>query len=440
MRKALVALALLGAATPPLYAEPLDHFKTRDDIGINKVPHLGESHILVIPTRVGESTFPAARLADLQKIFDPAGGPGTFRHYWKTVSNGRYDPIPTLAAPLLYPDRCPLPNTTVANCKITFTNISAVADGGVKVALEDMLSRVRDEQQIDLAQFDVNTGTGPGQDGYFDGLIFDSDIISGVGAPLEVLNLAPEVATTPGGGGTMIRAGVAAMAPPALHEFGHNLGFVDLYNGPPVNCLMADTTATLGAFSRQQIGWAEVDTIKATKRVSLAPVLDGGPILRIGEGTQYLLIENRGGVEHAALESWPAGLNVYAVDETKLPAGTFGFLDVVTQSLYFPNEKAPYLFVNWPIGCKESTTDAADSCVLTAEGTTRMLTNQDGTTAGFTLTLGKTAADGSIELVLDDGTIPGCAVANGAGSTGSALLLMFAIAFVRRRRDHAPRG
>ncbi len=74
-------------------------------------------------------------------------------------------------------------------------------------AFEDMLSRVRDEQQIDLAQFDVNTGTGPGQDGYFDGLIFDSDIISGVGAPLEVLNLAPEVATTPGGGGTMIRAG-----------------------------------------------------------------------------------------------------------------------------------------------------------------------------------------------------------------------------------------
>lgn len=438
MKKAFVALALLGAATTPLYAEPLDHFKTRDDIGINKVPHLGESHILVIPTRVGESTFPAARLTQLQKIFDPAGGPGTFRHYWQTVSNGRYDPIPTLAAPLLYPDRCPLPNTTVANCKITFTNISAIADGGVKLALEDMLSRVRDEQQIDLAQFDVNTGMGAGQDGYFDGLIFDSDIISGVGAPLEVLNLAPEVATQPGGGGTMIRAGVAAMAPPELHEFGHNLGFVDLYNGPPVNCLMADTTATLGAFSRQQIGWGDVEMVTATKQITLAPVLDGGKILRIGAGQQYLLLENRGGAEHAALETWPAGINVYAVDETKLPAGTFGFLDVATQSLYFPNEKAPYLFVNWPINCKEKTTDADDSCVLAAEGTTRVLTNQDGTAAGFTLTLGKTKADGSIELTLDDGTLAGCAISQGTGAGGSTLFVAFAIAAAsalgRRRR------
>lgn len=440
MKKAFVALALLGAATTPLYAEPLDHFKTRDDIGINKVPHLGESHVLVIPTRVGESTFPAARLAQLQKIFDPAGGPGTFRHYWQTVSNGRYDPIPTLAAPLLYPDRCPLPNTTVANCKITFTNISAVADGGVKIALADMLSRVRDEQQIDLAQFDVNAGSGPGEDGYFDGLLFDSDIISGVGAPLEVLNLAPDVATQPGGGGRMIRAGVAAMAPPELHEFGHNLGFVDLYNGPPVNCLMADTTATLGAFSRQQIGWGDVETVTATKQITLAPVLDGGKILRIGAGPQYLLVENRGGAHHAALESWPAGINVYAVDETKLPAGTFGFLDVTTQSLYFPNEQAPYLFVNWPINCKEKTIDADDSCVLTAEGTTRVLTNQDGTTTGFTLTIGKTAADGSIELRLDDGTSEGCAIADAASTRASALLLLLAFAAVgllgRRRRRH----
>ena len=58
----LAGLLEVGAAS----AEPLDHFATTDDIGVNKVPHLGESHVLVIPHRTGETAFPAARLAELQ--------------------------------------------------------------------------------------------------------------------------------------------------------------------------------------------------------------------------------------------------------------------------------------------------------------------------------------------------------------------------------------
>ena len=79
-----------GATEQAAQAEPLDHFATTDDVGLNKVPHTGESHVLVVPHRSGKSEFPATRLADLQRIFNPAGGPGTFRDFWRTTSNGRY--------------------------------------------------------------------------------------------------------------------------------------------------------------------------------------------------------------------------------------------------------------------------------------------------------------------------------------------------------------
>src|SRR5690349_10155369 len=114
LRMSLAFLAVFCASTT-LRANALDHLRTTDDIGINKVPHLGTSHILVIPMRVGEM-FPAGDLVMLQTYFASEGGPGTFRDYWRVNSNGRYDPIPTVVDPVIYLNSCPIPGKTVNNC------------------------------------------------------------------------------------------------------------------------------------------------------------------------------------------------------------------------------------------------------------------------------------------------------------------------------------
>ena len=47
---AIAAPCLAAPATARAYA--LDHLATTNDIGRNKVPHLGTSHILVVPLKV----------------------------------------------------------------------------------------------------------------------------------------------------------------------------------------------------------------------------------------------------------------------------------------------------------------------------------------------------------------------------------------------------
>ena len=67
LRLAAVLLAgsfVCGSTTA--LAEPLDHFATTDDIGINKVPHLGESHVLVVPHR--SVTFPRRLLNEPRQV------------------------------------------------------------------------------------------------------------------------------------------------------------------------------------------------------------------------------------------------------------------------------------------------------------------------------------------------------------------------------------
>src|SRR5262249_20285897 len=152
-----------------------------------------------------------------------------------------------------------------------------------------------------FTQFDMNGADGK-PDGYFDGVIVDTDIYGGIAFPLAVFGNQATVMSKPGGGGMPITAGIVALVPPDLHEFGHTFGFVDLYGGPTVNCLMSDIHATLGAFSRQQIGWGDVKTMTGSMELDLKPVLDGGPILRFGEKPRYILVENRAGASHAELD------------------------------------------------------------------------------------------------------------------------------------------
>lgn len=422
---------VMGTLATDAVAFPLDHLATRDDIGLHKIPNAGTSRVLVIPSRIGVTEFPAGRLAELRQYYDPEGGPGTFRDYWLTVSNGAYDPIPTLAEPVLF-DECPIPGKTLDDCELSLDDIGLIGDGSVAEVFGLVLSAVRDDQGIDLGQFDVNGATAGEPDGYFDAVVVDSDIYSGVAFPLAALGNQVVIDTT-GSSGIELTCGLVAMIPPDLHEFAHLFGFVDLYGGPTMNGLMADLDATLAAFSRQQIGWSEVVDVDSSRTVDLEPVLDGGKILRFRtEPGKYVLVENRGGQYHDALESSPAGIYVYSVDELAFPNGPLGFLDAETpQGIYLPNNAAPYLNVNLPLSCDRFSVDTGASCGMAASGSERAMMHESGEDSGYDIRIERTDDDGTITLRISGGG--GCATGGGGAGAATVLVMLLLLAVLRGR-------
>jgi len=429
---ALVFVASVGGHAS---AYPLDHLADKDDIGLNKVPNRGVSHILVIPSRVGTDTFPPGRWASLQEFYNPAGGPGTFREYWQVVSNGAFDPIPTLVDPVMYVKDCPIPGRDLKNCTLSLDDIELLGNGSVQVMFNDLLGRVRDEQSIDLSDFDVN-GVEPGvPDGYFDGVIIDTDLYQGVGFPLAALGNEVVVDATGTPGSAQLTCGIVALVPPGNHEFGHLLGFLDLYYGPSINGLMRDVDATLSAYSRQQIGWGEVERIDSSRTISLAPVLDGGSVVRIGDSPRYVMIENRGGQHHAEFEQYPPGIYVSSVNEAALPNGPIGFLDLDDPAgIYIANRTAPYLNVNLPLDCSLSSTDET-GCSMNTVGAKRDLIHAAGDDLGFSVRITDIADDGTITLKISNSADGGCSSSGGGAGTLVFLLIGLVLWTQSRRRS-----
>lgn len=190
IRLGVTLFICMGLYANSSHGYALDHMRMPDDIGLNKAPRFGTSHILVIPSRI-DSEFSAAQWEAYVNFFRSEGGEGTFRHYWQIVSDGRYDPIPTLVEPVIY-DTCPIPGRTLTNCHIDIGDFELLTEGYVRIVLTDLIERVRDEQGINLLDFDVNgaacTEDGACPDGFFDGIIIDTDMYAGVGFPLGALN------------------------------------------------------------------------------------------------------------------------------------------------------------------------------------------------------------------------------------------------------------
>ena len=384
------------------HGHALDHLRTTDDIGINKIPNKGTSHILVVPVHIGPGGFPADQLSELKTMFVSAGGPGSFREYWRVMSGDRYDPIPTVVEPIVYPDSCPIPSKTVETCKVTYEDTNVLLSGELKVAFGDMLARVRDEQNIDLGQFDVNGADGSA-DGYFDGVIFASNIADSVAPPLAALFNETIVATKPGGTGPEISMGNVAMIPPVNHEFAHLFGFIDLYGGPQVNGLMEAIKASLNPFSRQQIGWVDVQQIDSPTEVALPPVLDSQKVLRIGKPPRYLLIDNRDGARHEQFDVCGRGVYVYSVDEEQLPTLALGFLDIQNGQLYLPNAELPYLDVVMPTSCSLLYANAENGCAINVHGEQRPLVHAGGEQYGLSIrVVGEPAENGTRTVQIFD--------------------------------------
>lgn len=456
LRRGLLALfvcvLLVGVfVSSSSHAHAIDHLQDKSDIGRNKVPHRGTSHILVIPSMTGTQQFPPERWRALERYFDPEGGPGTFRFYWRTQSRGAYDPIPTLVQPVLYPHHCPIPGKSLNNCRFSITDVEHLFSGAVKTALTSLIERVRDEQGIDLSHFDVNGAEEGVPDGWFDGVIVSTDLFEGLGLPLAALGQELSIATTPrppveddeepadggnadggdddggnadaagdaGSGeetGPTLSVGVMAFVPPDMHEFGHNLGFMDLYDGPAITDLMGREGSGLSAHSRLQIGWGTVQDVEGPMEIELAPVLEGGPILRFGQPPRYVLLENRSGFLHNQTETDFPGIYLYSIDENELPTGELGFLDIRNGDLYLPNRPEPrpgnldcvercYLNVNMPIGCRIASASEFDSCALAGDGIKRNIEHASDGPLGFYVEQLSSTVGGRVRLRIAEGTL-----------------------------------
>lgn len=401
----VVAAGLVPAAA---HGYALDHLQTTADIGPNKVPNKGTSRVLVVLQRSFGEGDPD-RYQQLLDFYDPEGGPGTFRTFWNLQSKGTYDPIATVVDPLIY-DECPVPGVDPDTCQLSLDDITPLLEGALHASLTRMLEDVRERDGLDLREFDVN---GPGcelgmacPDGWMDGLVIDTDTFGGLAFPLAALAGPVTVDARVSGVGEptdddLVSIGIVALTPPARHEFAHNLGFIDSYNGPTLNGLMAWTRLGLSAYSRLQIGWATDVVIDGPQALSLPPVLAGGDVLRIGERPRFLLIENRGGPDHALWNESPAGINIFAVDENQLPDTELGFLDILAGDLYYPNQQPPYFNINVPLGCSLDGDDG-NGCVLEQAGQSLELVHPITGATGWWLVVDAIAADGTTEVRITD--------------------------------------
>ncbi len=439
----LLVLSVVSLLSTSAGAIALDHLQTTNDIGINKVPHRGTSKVLVIPMRV-QQELTAFEQEELDTVFNPAGGPGTFRGFYQAQSLGAYDPVPTLAE-VLYYDECPI---SLANddCHLNITDFQTFSAGEIRALITDMLERVRDEQGVDLSQFDINSADCPDDqecpDGYLDGLIVSTNIFGGIAFPLAALSSGNPVTVLaepqpipdagPGldagpaldGGPTLdagppdasvpdgptISVGILALVKPYMHEFAHTLGFIDHYRlnvelnpGPTVNDLMALEGRGFSAFSRTQIGWSTFTEVTEPGTYMLEPVLQGGTILKFGGEEKFVTVANRQGVLHEDYDSSPPGIYLHSVDMRQLPTTPLGFVDLLGGQLYYPNQNPPYLNASMPLDCR--LTDDIDFLPCRAiEGSARNIEHASDGLLGFYITVDMVSADGTAQVTVHEGT------------------------------------
>ncbi len=333
----LLAVLALGLSAPPAQAGFVDQFAVVDDIGRNKIPRLGKSRILAIPVVIENLRTPD--LKRWEKFFGPGPGP-TFAGYYAAASLGRYTPEVVLAKPVTWPT-CPLPPSW-KGCAIPRGDITALGVG-VKF-LHEVLNRALTEQNLDLRQFDTN-GPGGAPDDWADGiLILPNGDFPGVALPISNPTLMKYAQMISPGmkvpsavfeqNGVKVGAvGIASIFDGpvvTLHEFGHLLGFGDLYHEKKYGrglyfSLMGQYDPGLpfpDPMSRLKAGWGEVTDITQPGVHRLKPAETHGEMLRIGTGKDYLLLENRGPGKVYSTQPKQRGLAVFRIDENKYPANS----------------------------------------------------------------------------------------------------------------------
>lgn len=338
-RRVACALSLVAAvvASPRAHADFIDHFAAPDDIGILKVPRAGKTRILVIPLLVDNLPFEqsdeSAFLQELAAFFDPTASGWAFTPYWRTASLGRFEPVATVAAPVRIPS-CPRLGA-YEDCEIPRgAGISSGDLQGALAVLADSFAfldevfrcastgpsaglRCTEGGGVRWADFDAS-GPVPGTpDGVVDGVILVSNgSFPGIALPLKELSTNPLlqfVGPFPSFTYDDVTVGAVAISGRAerprrgtwvsVHEFGHLLGFADLYDESGQTTDMpyslmggwyyADPGSLLDPFSRIAAGWGHVVQASGAATFELGPADLTGTVLKVGTGDEFFLVELR---------------------------------------------------------------------------------------------------------------------------------------------------
>lgn len=328
--------SLVSAAPTPASADFIDHIATSDDVGRAKVPAFGRSRVLVLTMEV--DGFDPLDMDALRAYFSPDPTPGepNFTDFYTRMSLGDYVPEAEVLDPIRF-ESCPLPEDYFGfeDCFIPRNGGGGAAaleslDVGLEV-LETLIERADQELGVDFARYDIN-GIDGEPDGWIDGVLLVHNINFG-GIALPVFFVRRDGPITVDGVQINI-VGIAESPNVALHEFGHLLGWADLYDesrqtqgfqySAMGSWLYETPPPAIDAYSRIAIGWTEPQVIaegESVEGVRLPPATDTGAVVQLGQGDEYFLIENRGALPgdyiDAGIEG--RGLSVVHVNLAKLP-------------------------------------------------------------------------------------------------------------------------
>ena len=300
-----------------------DHQILPDEIGPIQTPHEGKVNIILLRVQFPDMD---PTLAPSDDFYDQAfNNDGiSFHSYWNTVSDGKLQT-----------------KTLVRTLKMPRTLASYLAevppdDDRLKMSLaKEVLLEIAKARDIDWSSADINGKDGK-PDGYIDGIQIMYDVhdaqLQKAGMPPFTMNafawlstnILPQPLTVTDSAGKTYIIGPLSFENAAengistfMHEFGHMLGLMDLYdisyqsNGIVQYSLMAYSHNTynniegefifqhsnlpqlLDAYSRIALGWAKVVEVHGRQDLTLYPSSDSNVVYKLGEGKEYFLLENR---------------------------------------------------------------------------------------------------------------------------------------------------
>lgn len=317
----------------------IDHFADKTDIGRNKVPNTGTSRILVIPVNLNTSRLAKLDLELIRQFFVDEPERVNFPGYWRVNSLGKLKILADVALPVNY-KTCPLDNSI--SCTPKRKGLLGLVNG--LPLIKEVLHRAKKESGLDFTRYDIN-GINQKPDGYIDGVVILMNAgWFGVALPFGIVDENQTVTID----GVKINMVAIASGPRylgiSIHEYGHLLGFADLYDeykstyGLQLSSMGnwkydLRYTPLLDPFSKMQIGWANVIEISGEREILMAPA-QSGTVYKMGSEREFFLAENRQANGPYDRMVTSPGISVYHVNMNRMPkAGNLDFIKTVVDCL-----------------------------------------------------------------------------------------------------------